>query len=87
MIDQQDRLFLLKRSDDRVWGLPGGAIETRERIEDRAKREIGEEHISKLERYLYLAFSQHPNCTISIPMEMKSITSVLLIFPTIGTVK
>jgi ADP-ribose pyrophosphatase YjhB (NUDIX family) len=43
ILDEQDRLLLLKRSDNERWGLPGGATDLGEVIEDAAKREALEE--------------------------------------------
>ncbi len=41
--DADKRLLLLKRSDNHLWGLPGGAVEPGEQIEQAARREILEE--------------------------------------------
>ena len=43
VVDHQDRLLLMKRSDSGCWGLPGGATEPGERVEEAAKRETLEE--------------------------------------------
>lgn len=43
VVDEQDRLLLLKRSDNGCWGLPGGATDPGEVVEDAAKREALEE--------------------------------------------
>ena len=43
MVDEQDRLLLLKRSDSGYWGLPGGAVEPGEVVEMAARREVREE--------------------------------------------
>ena len=43
ILDDQDRLLLMKRSDNGCWGLPGGATDPGEVIEDAAKREVLEE--------------------------------------------
>ena len=42
-IDDQGRLLLGKRSDNKMWGYSGGAVEIDERVEDCAKRELFEE--------------------------------------------
>jgi len=39
ILDMQDRLLMMKRSDSGCWGLPGGATEPGEVVEDAAKRE------------------------------------------------
>ena len=43
VIDEQGRLLLGKRSDDRLWGYSGGSVEVDERVEDCARRELLEE--------------------------------------------
>lgn len=43
VLDSADRLLMLKRSDNGCWGLPGGATEPGEVVEDAAKRETLEE--------------------------------------------
>ena len=43
VLDGQNRLLMMKRSDSGYWGLPGGATEPGEVVEDAAKRETLEE--------------------------------------------
>ncbi len=43
VLDEQDRLLMMKRSDSGCWGLPGGATEPGEVVEDAARRETREE--------------------------------------------
>ena len=43
IVDAENRLLLLKRSDNLCWGPPGGAIEPGEVVEAAARREIREE--------------------------------------------
>ena len=43
VIDERNRLLMMKRSDSGCWGLPGGATEPGEVMEDAAKRETLEE--------------------------------------------
>ncbi len=43
VVDEEQHLLLLKRSDSGCWGLPGGATEPGERVESAAKRETLEE--------------------------------------------
>jgi 8-oxo-dGTP pyrophosphatase MutT (NUDIX family) len=43
IVDDQDRLLLLKRSDSGCWGPPGGATEPGEVVENAARRETLEE--------------------------------------------
>lgn len=39
----RNRLLLLKRTDNHCWGVPGGAVELGEKVEDAARRETREE--------------------------------------------
>lgn len=43
IVDEQDRLLLMKRSDSGCWGPPGGAVEPGELVEEAARRETLEE--------------------------------------------
>ncbi len=43
ILDDQDRLLLMKRSDSGCWGPPGGAVELGETVEAAARRETFEE--------------------------------------------
>jgi ADP-ribose pyrophosphatase YjhB (NUDIX family) len=43
IVDGQNRLLLLHRSDNGCWGPPGGAVELGEVVEDAARREVREE--------------------------------------------
>jgi 8-oxo-dGTP pyrophosphatase MutT (NUDIX family) len=43
VLDAQNRLLLLKRTDNGFWGIPGGSLEPGEVVEDAAKRETREE--------------------------------------------
>ncbi|MBI4732872.1 MAG: NUDIX domain-containing protein [Chloroflexi bacterium] len=43
IVDDRNRLLLLKRSDSGCWGPPGGAVELGEAVEDAARREVREE--------------------------------------------
>lgn len=43
VLDAENRLLLLKRSDSGCWGPPGGALEPGERVEEAAQRETREE--------------------------------------------
>ena len=42
-VDDQGRILLGKRSDNKMWCYSGGAVEIDERVEDCAKRELYEE--------------------------------------------
>ena len=43
IVDEQNRLLLMKRSDSGCWGPPGGAVELGEVVETAARREVREE--------------------------------------------
>jgi len=43
LVDGDNRLLMMKRSDSGRWGLPGGSTEPGELVEDAAKRETVEE--------------------------------------------
>ena len=43
ILDNENRLLLLKRVDNEAWGPPGGAVEPGELVEEAAKRETFEE--------------------------------------------
>ena len=43
VLDAQNRLLMLKRSDTGNWGVPGGAMELGETTEETARRELLEE--------------------------------------------
>lgn len=43
IVDEQKRLLLMKRSDSGCWGMPGGATEPGEVVEEAARRETLEE--------------------------------------------
>jgi 8-oxo-dGTP pyrophosphatase MutT (NUDIX family) len=43
VLDAQNRLLMMKRSDSSNWGVPGGAMELGETTEETARRELLEE--------------------------------------------
>jgi len=43
VLDSRNRPLLLKRTDNHCWGMPGGAVELGEKVEDAARRETREE--------------------------------------------
>jgi mutator protein MutT len=58
VLDEQDRLLLMKRSDNECWGFPGGSTEPGEVVEEAAKRETFEEvNITIQEMSLFGVFS------------------------------
>jgi 8-oxo-dGTP pyrophosphatase MutT (NUDIX family) len=58
VVNAQNRLLLMKRSDSGCWGPPGGAVEPGEHVEAAAKRETREETGLEIgEMSLFGAFS------------------------------
>ena len=58
IVDEHNRLLLMKRSDSGCWGLPGGAVELGEVVETAARRETREETGLKIgEMSLFGVFS------------------------------
>jgi 8-oxo-dGTP pyrophosphatase MutT (NUDIX family) len=43
LTDDKNRLLLQRRTDNGLWGLPGGSLEPGERLQEVAKRELFEE--------------------------------------------
>lgn len=74
IINQQDKLLLIKRSDNGYWSIPGGVMELRESIEDTARRETKEETELEIgEMFLFGVFPGR-RCFTNTPMERRSIT-------------
>lgn len=58
ILDEKNRLLLMKRSDSGCWGSPGGAVEPGEIVEDAARRETLEETGLEIEdMFLFGVFS------------------------------
>jgi 8-oxo-dGTP pyrophosphatase MutT (NUDIX family) len=58
VLDEQNRLLMMKRSDIQCWGVPGGALEPGEVIEEAARREALEEtNLEVSEMSLFGVFS------------------------------
>ncbi len=58
LVNQENQLLLMKRTDNDCWGFAGGAVEPGERVEDAAVRETFEETDLKLgEMELFGVFS------------------------------
>jgi len=58
VLDKQDRLLMMKRSDSGLWGIPGGATEPGEVVEEAARRETFEEtNLKIIEMSLFGVFS------------------------------
>ncbi len=43
VLNKENKLLMMKRTDSNTWGIPGGAVELGEVIEEAAKRETREE--------------------------------------------
>ena len=87
VLDEGNRLLLMKRSDSGCWGTPGGATEPGEVVEEAAKRETFEETDLKLTKCRSLACSLDLSFITSIRMGMKFIMSLLCIYRAIGTAR
>jgi 8-oxo-dGTP pyrophosphatase MutT (NUDIX family) len=68
VMNQDNQLLMIKRTDNKCWGIPGGAMELGEDLEDTVKREAKEEiGIDVKELELFGVFSgkdlyyQYPN--------------------------
>lgn len=58
IIDHEERMLMMKRTDSGHWGIPGGAVELGEFIEEAAKRETREEtNLDIVEMSLFGVFS------------------------------
>jgi mutator protein MutT len=58
IVNEQNHLLMMKRTDSGLWGIPGGAVELGEVIEEAAKRETREEtNLDVVEMSLFGVFS------------------------------
>ncbi len=67
IIDQRDRLLLLQRTDNGFWGLPGGAMEPGESLEETAKRETKEETGLDIEQLTHFGVFSGPELFYRYP--------------------
>ena len=69
VVDEHNRLLLVKRSDNGCWGIPGGSLEPGEVVESAAKRETFEEtNLTVGEMTLFGVFSG-PDLSYKYPNE------------------
>jgi len=80
VVDAQDRLLLMKRSDSGLWGPPGGSTEPGERVEEAAKRETLEETALEIGEILLFGVFSGPELYYKYPNgdEVYNVTIVYL---------
>jgi len=80
VLDAQDRLLMMKRSDNGCWGLPGGATEPGEVVEAAAKRETLEETNLEIEEMSLFGVFSGPELYYKYPNgdEVYNVTVVYL---------
>ncbi|MBQ3264419.1 MAG: NUDIX domain-containing protein [Ruminococcus sp.] len=66
-VDDQGRILLGKRSDNKMWGYSGGAVEIDERVEDCAKRELYEEMGLTVEELKFFTVNSGPEAHYIYP--------------------
>ncbi len=66
-VDEQGRILLGKRSDNKMWGYSGGAVEIDERVEDCAKRELYEEMGLTAEELIFFYVNSGPEAHYIYP--------------------
>ena len=67
IVNEQNHLLMLKRSDNGSWGLPGGAVEPGEMVEDAALRETLEESGLRVEEMSLFGVFSGPECYYKYP--------------------
>ncbi len=60
IVDEENKVLLQKRSDNGLWGLPGGLLEIDEFISDGAIREVKEETNLDIEIVRFIGVFQNP---------------------------
>ena len=80
IVDEQNRLLMLKRSDNKSWGFPGGAVEPGELVEDAALRETLEESGLQVDEMSLFGVFSGPECYYKYPNgdEVYNVTIVYL---------
>lgn len=67
VLDEQNRLLMLKRSDNECWGIPGGGTELGEVIEDAVRRETLEETSAEIEEMSLFGVFSGPDLYYKYP--------------------
>ncbi len=78
VFDSHERLLLLRRTDNGYWGLPGGAMEPGESLEDTARRETREETGLEVARLSLMGVFSGPELHYRYPngAEVYNVTAV-----------
>jgi ADP-ribose pyrophosphatase YjhB (NUDIX family) len=69
VLDHENRLLMMKRSDIECWGIPGGAMEPGEVVENAAKRELYEETNLEIEKMSLFGVFSGPELYYKYPNE------------------
>lgn len=80
IVDNKNRLLLMKRSDSGCWGPPGGAVEPGEVVESAARREVWEETGVKIRKMELFGVFSGPELYYKYPNgdEVYNVTVVYL---------
>jgi 8-oxo-dGTP pyrophosphatase MutT (NUDIX family) len=65
--DDEGRILLLRRSDEDLWGFPGGTVEPGERADEAAAREVREEIGLQVEPVALVGVYTGPEYTFTYP--------------------
>ncbi len=89
IVDAENRLLLMKRSDSGCWGPPGGAVELGEVLEAAARREVREETGLELGELSFFGVFSGPDLFYRYPNgdEVYNVTIVYLTHTSPGKVQ
>lgn len=89
ILDEQNRLLMMKRHDNQCWGFPGGAAELGEVIEEAARRETREETNLEIGALSLFGVFSGPDLYYKYPNgdEVYNVTIVYLSYDWHGEVK